>query len=239
MRWASQALDVVRRAVLNLLRGMDLSGHAKRLKNCRYALWKNPEDLAARQAAKLAWIAATTTASTGRADSRLAQRSPGKRSITSHRRMTMTERTTTTAGDREPIAGDPLMSDPAAGAVPATPMAPPPSGAVPGEVSPRTIAPAPTEEDGGGKVKAAAIVATAAALANKARKEAPKVVNQLRERRVAGRCVIVTEVDGRFLAIGPYKNEDTARGDVFKVGGTPHIAELVTDTAFFAPPEQP
>jgi len=26
---------------------------------------------------------------------------------------------------------------------------------------------------------------------------------------------------------------------VFKVGGTPHIAELVTDTAFFAPPEQP
>jgi hypothetical protein len=88
-------------------------------------------------------------------------------------------------------------------------------------------------------VKAAAIVASAAALANKARKEAPKVVNQLRERRVAGRCVIVTEVDGRFLAIGPYKNEDTARGDVFKVGGTPHIAELVTDTAFFAPPEQP
>jgi transposase len=27
------------------------------LKNCRYALWKNPEDLTARQAAKLAWIA--------------------------------------------------------------------------------------------------------------------------------------------------------------------------------------
>ena len=27
------------------------------MKNCRYALWKNPEDLTARQAAKLAWIA--------------------------------------------------------------------------------------------------------------------------------------------------------------------------------------
>ena len=29
----------------------------KQLKNCRYALWKNPEDLTVRQAAKLAWIA--------------------------------------------------------------------------------------------------------------------------------------------------------------------------------------
>ena len=54
---ASQALDVVRRWVWNLLRRMDLPGHAKQLKNCRYALWKNPEDLTARQAAKLAWIA--------------------------------------------------------------------------------------------------------------------------------------------------------------------------------------
>ena len=52
--WASQALDVVRRFVWNLLRRMDLPGHAKQLKNCRYALWKNPEDLTARQAAKLA-----------------------------------------------------------------------------------------------------------------------------------------------------------------------------------------
>ena len=54
---ASQALDVVRRFVWNLLRRMDLPGHAKQLKNCRYALWKNPEDLTTRQAAKLAWIA--------------------------------------------------------------------------------------------------------------------------------------------------------------------------------------
>ena len=48
---------MVRRWVWNLLRRMDLPGHAKQLKNCRYALWKNPEDLTARQAAKLAWIA--------------------------------------------------------------------------------------------------------------------------------------------------------------------------------------
>ena len=63
--WASQALDVVRRWVWNLLRRMDLRGHAKQLKNCRYALWKNPEDLTVRQAAKLAWIARHNTVSTG------------------------------------------------------------------------------------------------------------------------------------------------------------------------------
>ena len=51
------ALDVVRRWVWNLLRRMDLPGHAKQLKNCRYALWKNPEDLTDRQNNKLAWIA--------------------------------------------------------------------------------------------------------------------------------------------------------------------------------------
>ncbi len=57
VRWASQALDVVRRWVWNLLRRMGLPGQAKQLKNCRYALWKNPQDLTARQTAKLAWIA--------------------------------------------------------------------------------------------------------------------------------------------------------------------------------------
>jgi transposase len=57
VRWASQALDVVRRWVWNTLRRMGLADRAKQLKNCRYALWKNPEDLTDRQAAKLAWIA--------------------------------------------------------------------------------------------------------------------------------------------------------------------------------------
>jgi len=57
VRWGSQALDVVRRWVWNVLRRMDMPGHAKQLKNCRYALWKNPEDLTMRQAGKLAWIA--------------------------------------------------------------------------------------------------------------------------------------------------------------------------------------
>jgi transposase len=57
VRWATQALDVVRRWVWNTLRRMGLGDRAKQLKNCRYALWKNPEDLTDRQASKLAWIA--------------------------------------------------------------------------------------------------------------------------------------------------------------------------------------
>jgi transposase len=57
VRWGSQALDVVRRFVWNVLRRANKPGEAKHLKNCRYALWKNPEDLTARQTRKLAWIA--------------------------------------------------------------------------------------------------------------------------------------------------------------------------------------
>src|SRR4051812_24446499 len=91
------------------------------------------------------------------------------------------------------------------------------------------------DDDGGGKVKTAALLAGAAALANKVRQEAPKKVQQLREKRAAGRCVIVTEVDGRMLAIGPYKDEASAEPRAFKVGGAPRLVELVTDAAFFAP----
>jgi transposase len=59
--WATTALDVVRRDVWNHARRAGMAGHAAELKGCRYALWKNPEDLTARQGAKLAWIAATNT----------------------------------------------------------------------------------------------------------------------------------------------------------------------------------
>ncbi|MCP4958505.1 MAG: ISL3 family transposase, partial [Actinomycetia bacterium] len=57
VRWATKALDVVRRWLWNALRRVGMAGRAKQLKGCRYALWKNPEDLTDRQAAKLAWIA--------------------------------------------------------------------------------------------------------------------------------------------------------------------------------------
>lgn len=61
VRWATNALDVVRRWVWNLLRKLGLPGQAKHLKGCRYALWKNPDTLTERQAAKLAWIARHNT----------------------------------------------------------------------------------------------------------------------------------------------------------------------------------
>jgi hypothetical protein len=158
--------------------------------------------------------------------------------------------------DEQPVAGEPLIvppiveeSGPAVVSETAWPD-------VNGEVAPQvergesaealsgtsTLAsavPSPTEQtepaDGGSKAKTAVVLAGAAALANKVRHEAPKMLQQMREKRAAGRCVIVTEADDRALAIGPYKNEDAARHDLFKVGGTSRVVELMSDTVFFAP----
>ncbi len=78
VKWATDALDEVRRQAWNDARRAarseprrnvgrprkdaptrPASDTARRLKNSRYALWKNPEDLTERQTAKLAWIAQT------------------------------------------------------------------------------------------------------------------------------------------------------------------------------------
>ena len=56
-QWASKALDEVRRQVWNEARKRGMSQHAKEPKGCRYALWRNPEDLTPRQHQKLAWVA--------------------------------------------------------------------------------------------------------------------------------------------------------------------------------------
>lgn len=57
--WATKALDEVRREVWNAARKNGQKTVARDLKHARYALWKNPEDLTARQGAKLALIAKT------------------------------------------------------------------------------------------------------------------------------------------------------------------------------------
>ena len=57
VKWASDALDQVRREVWNAARKHGQAGLARELKGARYALWKNPEDLTGRQRRKLAWIA--------------------------------------------------------------------------------------------------------------------------------------------------------------------------------------
>lgn len=57
--WASKALDEVRREVWNAARRAGQKAIAAELKDSRFALWKNPEDLTDRQQAKLALIQRT------------------------------------------------------------------------------------------------------------------------------------------------------------------------------------
>jgi transposase len=66
VRWATDALDEVRRQAWNEARGAvaqrragRASGHAKALKHARFALWKNPENLTSRQQTKLDRVAKT------------------------------------------------------------------------------------------------------------------------------------------------------------------------------------
>jgi transposase len=59
VQWATDALDVVRRQVWNDARRAGQTAVAADLKGARYALWRNPEDLTERQAAKLADISRT------------------------------------------------------------------------------------------------------------------------------------------------------------------------------------
>ena len=58
-QWASKALDEVRREVWNAARRGGQTALARDLKDARFALWKNPEDLTTRQQAKLATIEKT------------------------------------------------------------------------------------------------------------------------------------------------------------------------------------
>ncbi|MEU8925952.1 ISL3 family transposase [Kitasatospora sp. NPDC048545] len=58
--WATEALNTERRASWNRARReLGDRERARALKDSRFALWKNAEDLTDRQVAKLAWIAAT------------------------------------------------------------------------------------------------------------------------------------------------------------------------------------
>jgi transposase len=64
VRWAMEALDEVRRQAWNETRqrgrrGRPAKGESKRLKDSRWALWKNPDSLTVDEKARLAYIAAT------------------------------------------------------------------------------------------------------------------------------------------------------------------------------------
>jgi transposase len=57
VRWATDALDQVRRETWNAARRGGHPALARELKGARFALWKNPEDLTVRQRGKLARVA--------------------------------------------------------------------------------------------------------------------------------------------------------------------------------------
>ena len=57
VQWATRALDEVRREKWNELREAGAGAHAKELKNARWALWKNPENLTPGQEKTLGWLA--------------------------------------------------------------------------------------------------------------------------------------------------------------------------------------
>jgi transposase len=74
VKWANQALAIVRAAAWRAARAAgathkngreqgrqrrDSTGDAKALRDARYALWRNPEDLTDRQQRRLDWVAAT------------------------------------------------------------------------------------------------------------------------------------------------------------------------------------
>jgi len=56
VQWGTKALDKVRRRVWNDVRDAAEPAVARQLKNARWALWKNPEDLTPSQRQTLAWI---------------------------------------------------------------------------------------------------------------------------------------------------------------------------------------
>lgn len=105
--------------------------------------------------------------------------------------------------------------------------------------------PAEAGSGGGAKAKVKALVRGTAALANKARRAVAgrgaaggRVVagraRTIREKRVARRCVIVTESGGRRVVIGPYRNEQAARKDAARLPGDAQVAQLKSGTAYFA-----
>jgi transposase len=59
VKWAGDALDEVRRQVWNAARRAGMKETASQLKDSRYALWKNPQDLTEKQELKLSLIQET------------------------------------------------------------------------------------------------------------------------------------------------------------------------------------
>jgi hypothetical protein len=105
--------------------------------------------------------------------------------------------------------------------------------------------PAEARSGGGAKAKVRALVRGAAALAKKVRRAVAgrgaaggRVVagraRTIREKRVARRCVIVTESGSGPVVLGPYRDEQAARKDAARVPGDAQVTRLTSGTAYFA-----
>lgn len=120
------------------------------------------------------------------------------------------------AEPRDTVAGYPAVTKPA--------------------TSPDTRAPGP----GAGstvRAKLNQVLAGAAELAEKVREDAPRKMQELREKRAGGRCIILREVAGRTIAVGPYPDEEAARTetnlqDPAGLPGAPRVVELLTPAAY-------
>jgi hypothetical protein len=133
------------------------------------------------------------------------------------------------AGPAAAAPPEPVTAAPPA--APASEPAPPPTG--PGTPAPGNRAVEAEEPARRAGQKVTALLTGAAALANKVRSEAPKKIREAREKHAAGHCVILTEVDGRAVAVGPYRNDQAAHEDAARVGGAPRVVELLTRTTYF------
>ena len=136
----------------------------------------------------------------------------------------------------DPAAPAPVIVEPAP-ASSGEQLAPPIAGTV---VAPTDApsTPVQTEDgsrDGGVREKAASVLSAASSFAKKVRREAPKKVQELKEQRASGRHVLVAEHDGRTVAVGPYRDAETAQRSAVKVTGANQIIELMSETAFFTP----
>jgi hypothetical protein len=137
-----------------------------------------------------------------------------------------------------PLAPDEVTAPPApADAASPAPVDPDAMAVTPASPEPGRHAEESDNKGAGRAATVAALLAGAAALANKVREEAPKKVQEFREKRVAGRCVILGEVAGREVAIGPYRDAGAAREDTGRVPGSARVVELMSQTAYFGSPD--
>ena len=86
----------------------------------------------------------------------------------------------------------------------------------------------------GPKATASALLAGVGSALGRLRRDVPRAVQELQERRTAGRCVLLAQLDGRDVAIGPFAGEAAARevAQELAAAGSTRIVEVLRPAAF-------